>query len=414
MLPDNNGGKCNLVWKFYSDHLKEMLQNMFDDEFTDVTLVSDDQREIEAHKFVLSSCSAVFKKMLSRNKTSNPIIYLRGVKHQELESIVHFIYNGETNCSQARVKEFLEVAKNLQIKELSDPFEKDNTEIKSDVPKENDVFISNKHVDQKIEGRIIQECVDLSNLSVATGMRPILPKITNGNLNNVVQNKMMFRCPSLQCDNVYETKTTLHDHYDIVHRNKKIPDQHNTIQRYNTILSEQYDLLNLQPEKPSLLHNNMPENSNNEETWNCSFCSYENTRFSRINEHVEKVHQNEERNASRRCLKCNFLSNNEEELTNHLRETHSLIIYSCKQCLFQASSLSSIEKHSNCHHQETNALAIDMKPKEKKTSRKKKFVESITNYACFVCQFKLPSKENLKIHMLSEHREFLSSKSSDI
>ena len=68
MLPDNNGGKCNLVWKFYSDHLKEMLQNMFDDEFTDVTLVSDDQREIEAHKFVLSSCSAVFKKMLSRNK----------------------------------------------------------------------------------------------------------------------------------------------------------------------------------------------------------------------------------------------------------------------------------------------------------------------------------------------------------
>jgi len=36
--------------------------------FTDVTLVCEDLRQIQAHKVVLSACSAVFKRMLEKNR----------------------------------------------------------------------------------------------------------------------------------------------------------------------------------------------------------------------------------------------------------------------------------------------------------------------------------------------------------
>ena len=86
-------------------------------EFTDVTLISDDLHQYKVHKFILSACSTAFKKILASNSL-NSSIYLRGIQHEELESVLQFIYFGEATFYHERMNEFLNVAKNLDIKEL--------------------------------------------------------------------------------------------------------------------------------------------------------------------------------------------------------------------------------------------------------------------------------------------------------
>jgi len=119
-----NQEKFNLTWHSYTDHLKEMLHDMMSsNELTDVTLVSEDKKHFKAHKVVLSACSPVFKSIIGDSIMSNSTIYLRGIQSLEIESILQFIYLGEATLYQERKNEFLDVAKSLQVKEISKDIE---------------------------------------------------------------------------------------------------------------------------------------------------------------------------------------------------------------------------------------------------------------------------------------------------
>ena len=119
-----NQEKFNLTWHTYTDHLREMLHDMMSsNELTDVTLVSEDKKKFKAHKVVLSACSSVFKSIISDTFLSSPIIYLRGIQSFEIESILQFIYLGEATFYQERMNEFINVAKSLEIKEISKDIE---------------------------------------------------------------------------------------------------------------------------------------------------------------------------------------------------------------------------------------------------------------------------------------------------
>ena len=105
-----NQEKFNLTWHSYTDHLREMLNDMMSsDELTDVTLVSEDKKKFRAHKVVLSASSSVFKSIISDTNLFSPIIYLRGIQSFEIESILQFIYLGEATFYQERMNEFINV-----------------------------------------------------------------------------------------------------------------------------------------------------------------------------------------------------------------------------------------------------------------------------------------------------------------
>ena len=120
--------KYTLTWQSYSDHLSEALGEMMtSSEFADVTLVTDDKQQIRAHRNILSAASPVFKNMLQLDsKNIDPVIYLRGIQHSEIESIMQFIYLGEARFYEERMSEFLMVSKNLEIKGLSTGIEKND------------------------------------------------------------------------------------------------------------------------------------------------------------------------------------------------------------------------------------------------------------------------------------------------
>ena len=56
--------KYSMTWHTYSEHLRDMMKEMMNDDFADVTLVSEDMKQVKAHKNILSACSPVFKEIV--------------------------------------------------------------------------------------------------------------------------------------------------------------------------------------------------------------------------------------------------------------------------------------------------------------------------------------------------------------
>eukprot|EP00092_Neocalanus_flemingeri_P001812 GFUD01001932.1.p1 GENE.GFUD01001932.1~~GFUD01001932.1.p1 ORF type:complete len:254 (-),score=53.80 GFUD01001932.1:5-766(-) len=120
--------KFNLTWndfvKSTSDAFKELLVQQ---EFVDVTLISEDDKEIKCHKVVLSACSPILKNILLRNPHQHPLIYLSGVQYLELKSLVSFMYLGQTEVFQDDLNGFMDAASKFQIKGLSNEEERKET-----------------------------------------------------------------------------------------------------------------------------------------------------------------------------------------------------------------------------------------------------------------------------------------------
>ena len=89
-----------------------------DKKFTDVTMACEDGQQVKAHKVVLIASSPFFLNILKRNKHSHPLIYMRGVKSENLTAMVDFFYQGEANVFQENLDSFLTLAEELQLKGL--------------------------------------------------------------------------------------------------------------------------------------------------------------------------------------------------------------------------------------------------------------------------------------------------------
>ena len=112
--------KLCLQWNDFQDNIKSAFGNFRGDkDFADVTLVCEDGQQVEAHKVILASSSPFFKKLLGRNKQIHPIIFMRGVKYDNLVALVGFFYSGEANICQDSLDSFFAIAEELQLKGLT-------------------------------------------------------------------------------------------------------------------------------------------------------------------------------------------------------------------------------------------------------------------------------------------------------
>ena len=61
---------------FTSNFFSRISEVFIENSYRDVTLVSDDQKPFQAHRYVLSTFSPVLKNILLNNPHSHPLIYL--------------------------------------------------------------------------------------------------------------------------------------------------------------------------------------------------------------------------------------------------------------------------------------------------------------------------------------------------
>ena len=82
---------------------------------------------MEAHKVVLASASPFFLDLLKRNKHPHPLIYMKGIKSDNLLAMIEFFYKGEADVSQENLEGFLALADEMRLKGLQRPDESHET-----------------------------------------------------------------------------------------------------------------------------------------------------------------------------------------------------------------------------------------------------------------------------------------------
>ena len=194
--------KYTLNWHTFSEHLQLMFKDLYQEgRYSDVTLVSDDQTQFKAHKIVLSACSPVFKKIIDSNPSQHPLIYLRGIQSYEMESILQFMYLGEGKFYQERMGEFIKVAKDLEVKEISKGVEMPGEEediIEDDIPEDD-----------------IEETLQEENQSQVLKPKP-----------GSARNKMSTDAKSIKCPDCgaqFTRKESMLRHYSSKHEGIKYP-----------------------------------------------------------------------------------------------------------------------------------------------------------------------------------------------
>ena len=106
--------KFSLKWNDFQENIGSAFNTLRDDTtFSDVTLISEDGQMIQAHKVILSASSPFFMNILKLNKHPNPLIYLKGFKAHQLNSIIDFMYHGAAEIYQENLDGFLAVAVNV-------------------------------------------------------------------------------------------------------------------------------------------------------------------------------------------------------------------------------------------------------------------------------------------------------------
>ena len=148
--------KYSLAWnEFESAAAKTFKDLLSDNNFTDVTLACEDDRQINAHKIILSSCSSFFERILLKNSQKNPIIYFKGICFKDLELIMRFIYLGEAEVGEENLQRFLDSAKELEIKGLDQMFAT-NEGIDQEIPKKSQEIVKGEASENLVE-TIVEE-----------------------------------------------------------------------------------------------------------------------------------------------------------------------------------------------------------------------------------------------------------------
>ena len=258
-------GKFTLNWHSYNSHIKGVLGSLFHSgESSDVTLVSDDQVKFKAHKFVLKACSSVFESILDDTNDLKSIIYLKGVNKMELKPILEFVYTGQASFQQERMKEFLNVGKDLQIKTLKDISDED----KKPVIKEN-----LKKIDY--EDLVLEEATS-SHINDTVNEEKFISS-TNISETRKLDSSLSNSIQCSQCDAVFTERYSMLSHLRYKHEGVKYP---------------------------------------------CSQCNYKATTTSSLKRHVESVHTG----TKYPCDHCEYRATSKPNLKSHVQKIHGLNI----------------------------------------------------------------------------------------
>ena len=276
----------SLTWQTYSDHLRSMMKElMMNEDFADVTLVTEDKKQIKAHTYILSACSPVFKDILVKdNKSSNQIMYLRGIHSAVVESILQFIYLGEATCIEERMDELLSVAKSLEVKELC------NTEATKDVRDDKTTPTWNLITTTIKSGEEIAQSTHVMDQAL---------KGMDDKKRLVVKVNGKYECE--ECQNSFTSSGTLLTHKQSVHQGIKF---------YCDQCQQQFTQL-------TTLNRHI-QNKHEGVRYACNQCHYQAASQSSLKVHIRNKHEG----IKYACDQCDYKASQKNNLKSHKVNKH--------------------------------------------------------------------------------------------
>ena len=162
-------GKYNLAWNHFESCTSNTFKDLMSDtNFTDVTLACEDGEQIDTHRVILASCSSFFKRLLMKNPNKNQVVYMKGIHYTDLQAIINFIYLGQAEIRQEYFQRFIDVAKDLEIKGITEEVKSDEKQTSNGHLVHNDlsISISSKNDDGKYLEDILHPLIKMENVEI--------------------------------------------------------------------------------------------------------------------------------------------------------------------------------------------------------------------------------------------------------
>ena len=260
-------GKYSMRVDDFDANLVTSLSELKDsEEFFDVTLVSDDETPVQAHKVILSASSPFFRKVLKFNQSSSPLLYIRGLSSKDLANVVEFLYKGEVTVAQENLDKFLKVSKDLKLKGMYENEEVNNYDCTFGDTAES----------------LMKE--EVKKWKKKTKQTPLV-KVEDKNMEDK-DDVQIEACSFQDADVVTEEPTSDVESKEISSLDAKISEM---------MFRE-------------------------EKMWHCKKCGETKRRKSNIQQHIEINHLD----ASQPCTLCDVVSKNRPSLYHHMKKKHSI------------------------------------------------------------------------------------------
>ena len=203
----------NICWDMFKVSASEAFQNLLKDtDFTDVTLVCEDGKQMQAHKVILSACSQFFKDIFVQNPHTHPLLYLKGISYSQLRNLINFAYLGETEVAQESLDSFINAAKELKIEGLSTFGSEQDT--REEVGKYEHCEISEEHTSRVDQQESLKNVDDVKTLEILISN----PEIEDSEL---IRSSEGYNCHN--CDYIAKYSNHLKRHQLSKHEGIKYP-----------------------------------------------------------------------------------------------------------------------------------------------------------------------------------------------
>ena len=105
-----------LSWDDFNQKCPRVFTELWlDTDLSDITLATEDEGQLTAHKVILAASSPFLKRLLTNNVNPHPLIYLMGVKMTQLQQLLSYIYLGKCDLTQEQLPAFMATGKQLEI-----------------------------------------------------------------------------------------------------------------------------------------------------------------------------------------------------------------------------------------------------------------------------------------------------------
>ena len=314
-----------------------------DEEFSDVTFVTEDNIQIKSHKIILSHSSPFLRDILLKHSFKTITIYLPDILHRELKIILKSIYLGECIIDDELHKDISKIAEDLKIIGIFNNFVSDRKETQHDVT-------------ENIEhtGIVDQTHEDIKKFEIIPfSFNRILEKETNCNENkncqpNFVTNKEHYLKEGIS--NTTLICKEINEEGEVVIRkikNKKKGKIKNTqITSRNSNGKYSCNKCHVQFEKKIEVwkHQTIMHNAS---SYQCDQCDLMYPFMVKLQQHMDRAHNG----VLFKCNLCNINCTQKSALMSHKKRMHDSLRYMCEQCDANFWAESVLKTHKKVMHE---------------------------------------------------------------
>ena len=319
-----NENTFKLKLQSHTEAIKESLKGIKDyPELADVTLISEDQVMLKAHKLMLSMFSPVFRSLLGLTSEGKTVIHMRGTRGRDIQHLLDYIYCGEVTLDQDNVSSFLDLANSFKIQQLGngtdtyhDSLKKsDNVRIVKaveDIPMVNEQVADTKgHSEEEStqDQELTEDTINVNKQNQKAKECKESPIITRTETSNHFAKSSHAKVSESsvsckKCDKVFDTAVGFQIHFSAQHMDENL----------KSILCSQCD---------------------------GRFSSKHLLKFHMLNMHEERKHKCDQ------CLKTFALN---AQKTRHIKIAHNSPMLQCDQCDKMYRDNANLKKHISSVH----------------------------------------------------------------